>query len=59
MPFIQISQLSGLDTDQKRSVIEAVTRAYTDATGKDAATVWVTITDVAPDSWGIAGVPLG
>lgn len=58
MPLIQISQIPGLTDEQKRAVIEGVTRAYADATGKDAAKVWVTLTDVPRESWGVGGVPL-
>ncbi|QNG18584.1 4-oxalocrotonate tautomerase family protein [Rhodococcus triatomae] len=59
MPLIQISQTPGLSTAQKRAVIEGVTRAYADATGKDPAKVWVTLTDVPRENWGVGGEPLG
>lgn len=59
MPLIQIYQLPGLGADQKREAIEAVTAAYVAATGKDPSSVWVTLTDIAADSWGIGGEPLG
>ncbi|NLG55447.1 MAG: 2-hydroxymuconate tautomerase family protein [Rhodococcus sp.] len=59
MPLIQISQTPGLTDEQKRAVIESVTRAYADATGKDASKVWVTLTDVPRENWGVGGVPLG
>nr|WP_274542823.1 2-hydroxymuconate tautomerase family protein [Rhodococcus opacus] len=59
MPLIQISQTPGLTAEQKRATIEAVTQAYADATGKDPAKVWVTITEVPRDSWGVGGTPLG
>ncbi len=58
MPLIQISQTPGLDDDQKQAVIEAVTRAYVEATGKNQAAVWVVMTDVPRESWGVGGVPL-
>ncbi|MFC9363007.1 4-oxalocrotonate tautomerase family protein [Rhodococcus sp. NPDC057014] len=59
MPLIQITQPPGFDTEQKRATIEAITRAYVDATGKPSSSVWVTITEVPRESWGVAGTPLG
>ncbi|ETT26836.1 4-oxalocrotonate tautomerase family enzyme [Rhodococcus rhodochrous ATCC 21198] len=59
MPLIQISQTPGLTVEQKRATIEAVTKAYAEATGKDATSVWVTITEVPREQWGVGGVPLG
>lgn len=59
MPLIQISQTTGLTTEQKRATIEAVTKAYAEATGKDPAKVWVTIADVPAENWGVGGSPLG
>ncbi|MFD4368748.1 4-oxalocrotonate tautomerase family protein [Rhodococcus sp. NPDC058521] len=59
MPLIQISQTPGLTSEQKRATIEAVTAAYAEATGKNPSAVWVTITEVPRDSWGVGGTPLG
>jgi 4-oxalocrotonate tautomerase len=59
MPLIQISQTTGLTAEQKRATIEAVTKAYAEATGKDPAKVWVTIADVPAENWGVGGSPLG
>lgn len=59
MPLIQIAQTPGVDDQQKRAVIEAVTDAYVETTGKDRASVWVVMTDVPRESWGVGGVPLG
>lgn len=59
MPLIQISQTPGLTAEQKRATIEAVTAAYAESTGKDASKVWVTITDVPRENWGVGGTPLG
>lgn len=58
MPLIQISQTAGLSAARKRAVIEAVTAAYADASGKDPAKVWVTIAEVPAENWGVGGVPL-
>ncbi|NLE78837.1 MAG: 4-oxalocrotonate tautomerase family protein [Rhodococcus sp.] len=59
MPLIQISQTPGLSAEQNRATIEAVTAAYAEATGKDASKVWVTITEVPRENWGVGGSPLG
>ncbi|MCA1006929.1 4-oxalocrotonate tautomerase family protein [Rhodococcus hoagii] len=59
MPLIQISQTPGLSTEQKRETIAAVTKAYAEATGKNASSVWVTITEVPRENWGVGGEPLG
>ncbi len=58
MPLIQISQTPGLSDDDKRRTIEAVTAAYAEATGKNPASVWVTITEIPRASWGVGGAPL-
>lgn len=59
MPLIQISQTPGLSAEQKRATIESVTKAYAEATGKDPKAVWVTITEVPREHWGVGGTPLG
>ena len=59
MPLIQISQTPGISIEQKRATIEAVTKAYAEATGKNPEAVWVTITDVPRENWGVGGTPLG
>ncbi len=58
MPLIQISQTPGLTDAQKADVIAAVTRAYAQASGKPESAVWVTVTDVPREAWGVGGVPL-
>ncbi len=59
MPLIQISQTPGLTSEQKAEVIAAVTRAYAEAAGKNESSVWVTITEVPRENWGVGGTPLG
>ena len=59
MPLIQISQTPGLTPEQKRAAIAAVTTAYAEATGKNPDAVWVTITDIPREQWGVGGKPLG
>ena len=59
MPFIQINQLDGMAAQDKARVVEAVTAAYAEASGKDPAKVWVHVNDMARDSFGIGGRVLG
>ncbi|AVM65089.1 MULTISPECIES: tautomerase family protein [Dietzia] len=59
MPFIQINQLDGMTAEGKARVIEAVTAAYAEASGKDPAKVWVHVNDMPHDSFGIGGKALG
>ncbi|MGC0364341.1 4-oxalocrotonate tautomerase [Rhodococcus sp. 27YEA15] len=59
MPLIQISQTPGISAEQKKATIEAVTKAYAEATGKNPDSVWVTITEVPREHWGVGGKPLG
>ena len=58
VPLIQISQTPGLTPEQKSAVIAAVTSAYAEAAGKNPDKVWVTITEVPGENWGVGGVPL-
>ena len=55
MPFIQINQLAGMPGADKARVIEAVTAAYAEASGKDPAKVWVHVADMPRDSFGVGG----
>ncbi|HHX85350.1 MAG TPA: 4-oxalocrotonate tautomerase family protein [Actinomycetales bacterium] len=59
MPFIQINQLDGMDAADKARVIEAVTAAYAEASGKDPAAVWCLVNDMPRDSFGIGGRVVG
>ncbi|HJC59665.1 MAG TPA: tautomerase family protein [Candidatus Dietzia intestinigallinarum] len=59
MPFIQINQLGGMPAADKARVIEAVTAAYAEASGKDPAKVWVHVADMPHDSFGVGGRVLG
>ncbi|MDG3013597.1 4-oxalocrotonate tautomerase family protein [Speluncibacter jeojiensis] len=58
-PLIQISQTPGLTVEQRRAVIASVTKAYADASGKPESSIWVTLTDVPRENWGVGGTPLG
>lgn len=56
MPFAQIYLLEGRSAEQKKAVIEEVTRALVDALGAPKENVRVWIHDVPKENWGIAGV---
>ena len=43
----------------KARVIEAVTAAYAEASGKDPAKVWVHVADMPHESFGVGGRVLG
>ncbi|MFC9761337.1 4-oxalocrotonate tautomerase family protein [Rhodococcus jostii] len=58
MPLIQITQPPGFDTEQKRATIKAVSEAYAEVTGKAIESVWVTITEVPSEAWGVGGTTL-
>ena len=59
MPLIQLSQTPGRSDEQKAVVISAVTRAFAESSGKNPSSVWVTITEVPRENWGVGGTPLG
>nr|WP_241725962.1 tautomerase family protein [Dietzia sp. DQ11-38-2] len=48
-----------MDPQSKARVIEAVTAAYAEASGKDPAKVWVHVNDMPRDSFGIGGRVVG
>ena len=56
MPFAQIYMLEGRSEEQKKAVIEKVTRALVEAVGAPPTNVRVWIHDVPKENWGIAGV---
>ena len=56
MPFAQIYMLEGRTAEQKKAVIEKVTRALQEATGAKVETIRVSIHEMPKENWGIAGV---
>ena len=56
MPFAQIYMLEGRTEEQKRAVIEKVTRALVEAVDAPPQSVRVWIHDLPKSNWGIAGV---
>lgn len=57
MPYISIETFAGKSDEQKKRLIEEVTRAVTSSLGVPAEAVWITIKDVPKSSWGQAGRP--
>ena len=56
MPFAQIFMIEGRTEDQKRAVIEKVTKALVEAVDAPVGSVRVWITEVPKNNWGISGV---
>ncbi len=57
MPVVRIELLEGRTKEQKKMMIEGVTRAMVEATGVEAEKVWVIVSDVARENWGSGGKP--
>ena len=57
MPYVSIETFAGKSDEQKRCLIEEVTRAVTSSLGVPREAVWVVIKDVPKASWGEAGRP--
>ncbi len=58
MPLIQVKQTPGKTAEQKSELVRELTEAYVRATGSKPESVWVTVEEVAADSWSIAGETL-
>jgi 4-oxalocrotonate tautomerase len=57
MPYVNIQiTREGNTREQKEAVIRGVTSVLVDVLGKDPATTFVVIEEVAFDDWGIGGV---
>jgi 4-oxalocrotonate tautomerase len=57
MPIVQIDMLEGRDVEKKRRLIRMVTDAVCEALEARPESVRVIIREIAPDHYGIAGVP--
>jgi 4-oxalocrotonate tautomerase len=55
MPLIQVKQTPGKTAEQKGELVRELTEAYVRSTGSKPESVWVTVEEVATDSWSIAG----
>lgn len=57
MPYVQIRiTREGNTREQKQAVIEGVTQLLVDVLGKDPASTFVVIDEVAFEDWGIGGM---
>ena len=55
MPLIQVKQLEGRTTEQKRELAREITDAYVRVTGLKPESVWVTFQDVPAADWAVGG----
>lgn len=56
MPYINIQVTDeGVTRDQKQQLISGSTKLLKDILGKDPATTFVVIEEIATDNWGVAG----
>lgn len=56
MPIIRVEMFEGRDRNQKSKIIREVTDGFCRATGANAETVHVILTDVSQEEWGRGGV---
>lgn len=58
MPYVNIRiTREGATRDQKRALIAGTTQLLADVLGKDPATTFVVIDEVALEDWGAGGLP--
>ncbi|MFI9721669.1 4-oxalocrotonate tautomerase family protein [Streptomyces sp. NPDC052396] len=55
MPLIQVKQTPGKTAEQKAELVRELTDAYVRATGAKPESVWVTVQEIAADSWSVGG----
>ncbi len=59
MPYVNIKiTREGATADQKARLIRGVTDLLVDVLGKEPATTFVVIDEVALDDWGVGGLPV-
>jgi 4-oxalocrotonate tautomerase len=57
MPYISIETFEGKTPEQKKHLIQEVTRAVTSSLGVPKEAVWIVVKDIPKNSWGEAGRP--
>lgn len=55
MPYVRIEITAGASRDQKRALVEDVTRSLVQRLGKSPEHIHVVIDEVAEENWGFAG----
>lgn len=55
MPVIRVEMWAGRTTDQKRELVETLSRETARITGCEVASVYVIIEDVKKENWGAGG----
>jgi len=55
MPYVRIEIIAGASRDQKRGLVEDVTRSLVDRLGKRPEHIHIVIDEVAEENWGYAG----
>jgi 4-oxalocrotonate tautomerase len=55
MPVVKIEMLAGKTKDQKKKMIEGITKAITEATGVEPEKVWLIISEIQHENWGSGG----
>jgi len=55
MPVIRIEMLAGRTVEQKRELVEVLTRETARIAGTNPASIFVVIEDVAKENWGAGG----
>jgi 4-oxalocrotonate tautomerase len=55
MPYVSIETFAGKSGEQKKNLIEAVTKAVCDSLSVPAEAVWVVVKDVPKAQWGEGG----
>ncbi|MEL6556123.1 MAG: 4-oxalocrotonate tautomerase family protein [Cyanobacteria bacterium J06621_11] len=59
MPYVNVRiTREGTTTQQKKELIKGVTDLLVNVLGKDPATTFVVIDEVAVEDWGVAGMPV-
>ena len=55
MPIIRIEMVAGRSAEQKRELVEALTRETARIAGTSPSSIFVVIEDVAKENWGVGG----
>ena len=55
MPIIRVEMFSGRTTEQKRAMVEALTKAFVETAGGNPQSLQIIIDDVDKTNWGTGG----